>query len=220
MLLYLDAGNILSYPTTGTAWSDLSGNSRTGTLTNGPTYSGTNGGSIVFDGVNDYVQTPSLSLTGNETNLTLSCWFKPANTNTTRAVISIGDETIGGRRMILQRNGLIEANGSYRDFSSSNSVLSTNTWCNIAIVYTSFTIASGIALYFNGIAISGAPFPSNTGTTLNAFTSTTCTIAGVNATVPTEQVAGGISQVSIYNRALSAAEVLQNYNALRWRYGV
>ena len=116
LVLCLDAANIKSYAGTGTAWNDLSGNSRTGTLTNGPTYSGTNGGSIVFDGVNDYVQTPSLSLTGNETNLTLSCWFKPANTNTTKAVISIGDETIGGRRMILQRNGLIEENGSYRDF--------------------------------------------------------------------------------------------------------
>ena len=62
--LYLDAGNASSYPGSGTTWTDLSGNSRDGTLTNGPTYSGTNGGSIVFDGSNDYVQcTGSLTVT-------------------------------------------------------------------------------------------------------------------------------------------------------------
>ena len=62
--LYLDAGNASSYPGSGTAWTDLSGNSRDGTLTNGPTYSDTNGGSIVFDGTNDFVQcTGSLTVT-------------------------------------------------------------------------------------------------------------------------------------------------------------
>ncbi len=54
--LYLDAGNASSYSGSGTTWTDLSVNSRNGTLTNGPTYSATNGGSIVFDGTNDFVQ--------------------------------------------------------------------------------------------------------------------------------------------------------------------
>ena len=54
--LYLDAGNASSYSGSGTAWNDLSGNSRNGTLTNGPTYSSADGGSIVFDGADDFVQ--------------------------------------------------------------------------------------------------------------------------------------------------------------------
>ena len=58
LVLALDAGNLKSYPTTGTTWTDLSGRGNTGTLTNGPTYSSANGGSIVFDGVNDYVTVP------------------------------------------------------------------------------------------------------------------------------------------------------------------
>jgi hypothetical protein len=71
--LYLDAGNASSYPGTGTAWTDLSVNGRNGTLTNGPTYSGTNGGSIVFDGTNDYVQcTGSLTVTA----ATFVAWIK------------------------------------------------------------------------------------------------------------------------------------------------
>ena len=55
LVLALDAGNTKSYPGSGTTWTDLSGNGNNGTLTNGPTYSSSNGGSIVFDGVNDFV---------------------------------------------------------------------------------------------------------------------------------------------------------------------
>jgi hypothetical protein len=233
MVLNLDAGNTASYPGTGTTWTDISlrknnwtpnnlsvansflgGNN--GTLVNGPTYSSTNGGSIVFDGSNDYARTTSLPLTGNETNLTLSCWYKPANTNTTRSILAIGDETAGRRRLLLQRNGQIEANGSFADFISSSSVLSANSWCNIVIVYTSLTVSSGIKLYFNGTEISGS---GSFGATLNAFTNTACTVCGNNATVPTENAAGNIAQASIYNRALSASEVSQNYNALVGRFG-
>ena len=55
LVLYLDAANKKSYPGSGTTWTDLSGNNNTGTLTNGPTFDSNNGGSIVFDGTNDYV---------------------------------------------------------------------------------------------------------------------------------------------------------------------
>jgi hypothetical protein len=54
LVLYLDAGNVKSYPTTGTTWTDLVGVNN-GVLTNGPTFNPSNGGSIVFDGTNDYV---------------------------------------------------------------------------------------------------------------------------------------------------------------------
>ncbi|MFM7065351.1 MAG: hypothetical protein ACKO0U_00750, partial [Gammaproteobacteria bacterium] len=54
LVLSLDAGNARSYPGSGSTWTDLAAAARTGTLTNGPTYSSSNGGSIVFDGVNDY----------------------------------------------------------------------------------------------------------------------------------------------------------------------
>ena len=55
LVLALDAANPKSYPGSGTTWTDLSGRGNTGTLTNGPTYSSANGGSLVFDGTNDYV---------------------------------------------------------------------------------------------------------------------------------------------------------------------
>ena len=64
LVLALDAGNTKSYPGSGTVWTDLSGNNNTGTLTNGPTFNAANGGSIVFDGTNDYVTLPISTTSG------------------------------------------------------------------------------------------------------------------------------------------------------------
>jgi len=73
LVLALDAGNTKSYPGSGTTWTDLSGNGNTGTLTNGPTFDSANGGSIVFDGTNDYVQvTGSITVT----SATFITWIK------------------------------------------------------------------------------------------------------------------------------------------------
>ena len=72
LVMYLDAANPKSYPTTGTAWYDRSGNGNTGTLTNGPTFNSGNNGSIVFDGIDDYV---SLSSSPNLTNPLTICGF-------------------------------------------------------------------------------------------------------------------------------------------------
>jgi len=219
LVLNLDAANPRSYlpPYNGTTWFDLSGNSNNGTLTNGPTFNTSNGGSIVFDGTNDYCITTALPLTGTEVNLTLSCWFRPSNVNTIRSIMSIGDEQNGKRRMILQRNAQIEANGYNADFTGTSNVLSTNTWCYIAIVYSSLTLSTGVKLYFNGVETTGTV---TTGTTLNTFTNTKCTICGNNATPPTENAQGNIALAQIYNRALSASEINQNFQATRARFGI
>ena len=78
LVLALDAANAKSYPGSGTTWSDLSGNRNTGTLTNGPTFNSGNGGGIVFDGVDDYVDC------GNSSTLqinqgTISAWVKTSS---------------------------------------------------------------------------------------------------------------------------------------------
>ncbi len=88
LVLALDAANQKSYPGSGTTWSDLSGNGNNGTLTNGPTFDSGNNGSIIFDGVDDYITTgttPS-QLQGNP-SFTVSGWFYrnanlPVNTGT------------------------------------------------------------------------------------------------------------------------------------------
>ena len=74
LALCLDAANSKSYPGSGSTWTDLSGNGNNATLTNGPTYSSANGGSIVFDGVNDYVAPTGLTNALWQGNWTVSFW--------------------------------------------------------------------------------------------------------------------------------------------------
>jgi hypothetical protein len=76
LVLCLDAANKLSYPGTGTSWYDLSGNANTGTLTNGPTFSVANMGSIVFDGVDDYVNIPNNSSFNVTDNISVEMWVR------------------------------------------------------------------------------------------------------------------------------------------------
>ena len=75
LVLALDAADRNSYISGSTTWTDLSGNGNTGTLTNGPTYSSANGGSLVFDGSNDYVDIPYLLLSGSQ-DFTVNIWIK------------------------------------------------------------------------------------------------------------------------------------------------
>jgi hypothetical protein len=85
LILNIDAGNMASYPGTGTAWTDLSGLNNTVTLVNGTTYSSANGGTMVFDGVNDYgvgAYNSNLDLSTN--NFTLEGWFNSTSFSTVK----------------------------------------------------------------------------------------------------------------------------------------
>jgi hypothetical protein len=75
LVLCLDAANTKSYPGSGTSWVDLSGNGNNGTLTNGPTFSSTNGGNIFFDGTNDYVRVSSTSIIPGSSSFTFNIWL-------------------------------------------------------------------------------------------------------------------------------------------------
>ena len=74
LVLCLDAADKNSYSGTGTTWTDLSGNGYNGILTNGPTFSNTNGGIFIFDGTDDYVQT-NLNQNTNNASITWEAWF-------------------------------------------------------------------------------------------------------------------------------------------------
>ena len=92
LVLSLDAANNKSYPRSGTTWTDLSGNSNTGTLTNGPSFNDGNQGSIVFDGINDYASlstTTPTDLQGNPA-FTVDGWFKSNGDWTGGATWGIG----------------------------------------------------------------------------------------------------------------------------------
>ena len=213
MRLYLDAGNILSYPTTGTAWSDLSGNSNTGTLTNGPTYSSANGGTIVFDGANDYVDFSALTTSPPVDEVTFSFAIKANSlSNQFVSIRSNVSWAPGYVHLIFNYNNLIFAlnNNNGNDDAKSTYTFSINTWYVVSVVYVKSTKV--VSFYVNGTFSDSVTYTNPLSLANQPFQ-----IGGWSGG---RYLNGNISNFITYNRALSAAEVLQNYNAIRWRYGV
>jgi hypothetical protein len=221
LVINLDAGNASSYPGSGTTWTDLSGNGNNGTLTLGPTYSSANNGSIVFDGTNDHViaTRPSSIVTGGE--ITISLWAKWLSTGTDTSTIQVLIDN-DHRNSPLQ--GFVIQDrpdlGKSLTFSSkpdingavSTFVVGDGSWHHIAGTCDGSTVK----LYIDG--------------NLNAQVSQSGGLATVQPNItlgrwqgagsPARHLNGNIAQASIYNRALSASEVLQNFNALKGRFGL
>jgi hypothetical protein len=212
LVLYLDAANTKSYVSGSTTWNDISRGGNTGTLVNGPTFNSANCGSIVFDGVDDYV---NISTTPNLTNPLTICAF--INTSVTTG----SNQVIYGPSANGQDNWLSISNNRAQIFATQTSdvnnfsitgtkTIQANTWYHI----TGIVNNNVISLYINGVfeAASSA----------QAFT-----IGGWNSTARIGQRATGqfsfngrIASVYGYNRALTAQEILQNYNATKSRFGL
>ena len=208
--LYLDAGNTSSYPGTGTAWTDLSVNSRNGTLTNGPTYSATNGGSIVFDGSNDYVQcSGSLTVTA----ATFVTWIK-RNGNQGQydgILFSRGTNTTGmnfqsSNQLGYHWNDAIATYGWQSGLTIPNA-----TWCMIAVSVTS-TAATAYLCQASGIT-TATNTVSHTSSVINDIK-----IAWDDAAA--RYFNGRIAIAQLYNIALSAEQISTNFQADRARFGV
>lgn len=214
LVMVLDAANPKSYPSSGTTWNDLSGNANSGTLTNGPTFNSDNLGSLVFDGVNDYVSVSNTSQLRPSTELSIGMWIK-ANSITTGWVRLFGqDPYTGGPLIFLETGGsLIRAlhypNGSEVRCNTNYSISTTQYNC---VVFT-FKTGDAIRSYFNGVANTTATL---SGGTFLYNTSNPYLIGHIGAS----WFNGNISNISFYNRALTAEEILQNYNATKGRYGL
>jgi hypothetical protein len=220
LVLALDAANIKSYPGSGTTWTDMSGLGNNGTLTNGPTFSSNNAGSIEFDGTNDYV----VLTRPVQDDFTLSCWFRTTQSFTIYT---------SGAFHWWQGAGLVdcEVGNVVNDFglslnaakvsfgvggSSDTSIQSPLTYNDNVWHYavaTRIRSSGALVLYVDGTLVA-----SGTGGTNSLTTATQLRIGSLQTN--TNFFLGNIAQASIYNRALSAAEVLQNYNALKGRFGL
>ena len=206
----MDAGNASSYPGSGTAWTDLSGNSRDGTLTNGPTYSGTNGGSIVFDGSNDYVQcTGSLTVTA----ATFVTWIR-RNGNQGQydgILFSRGTNTTGMNFQSSNQLGYHwnDAGNTYN--WQSGLTIPDATWCMIAISVTSTAATAYLC------QTSGTTTATNT---VNHASSLLNDIKLAVDDAAARYFNGNIAIAQLYNIALSAGQISTNFEADRGRFGV
>lgn len=206
LVLSLNAADKNSYPGSGTTWTDMSGNGNNGTLTNGPTFSSANGGSIVFDGVDDFVNVPNLTWT--PTTFTVN-WITFGNT---RADFNQGIGAINGwGAFVFHTNsgGSIYV-GTDLDNRLTPGQIPNNTY--IANINQNFTFTySGTvgSFYKNGILIASKAM--NTPTAWGGFN-----IGGASGNT----INGRVASLQIYSIALSAAQIQQNYDAQKSRFGL
>jgi len=211
LILNYDMSNYQSAPFTGTSITDLSGIGNTGTLTNGPTYSSLTGGVISFDGGDDFIEVPSISSISGD--FTVGVWFYTTATPNAYYKRLVDFDFRNGFWLGRNANtytwggGIKEGSlpyGIYLPFTNGE-------WHYLVSIRSGSTHI----LYGDGI----------TSTISNTVTSGDLSSAGKILIAReyndnTSFFNGNIAHVQIYNRALSAQEVLQNYNASKTRFGI
>jgi hypothetical protein len=220
LVLALDAGDRNSYVSGSTTWIDLAGTNN-GTLTNGPTFDTGSGGSIVFDGVNDSV----VLLRPVQDDFSLSCWFKTNQVASGSGfpqwyggrglvdceVVSIVDDfgtSMGAGKVLFG----VGRNTPGSDLTITSSLTyNDNIWHNM--VATRVRSTGTITLYVDAQQVA-----TGTGGTQSLTSATNMRIGAIQ--VNNNFFSGNIASTQIYNRALTASEVLQNYNATKGRFGL
>ena len=205
LTLNLDAGFTPSYPKSGTTWTNLSSSAHTGTLINGPVYDSANGGSISFDGTNDYMSVPSLSGTSfPQTTGTISLWYYIDSTATNYQSIFDRQSVDGRNHYYISSIGSTIYAGAY--YSTGANVFEIQlygafNWNHLVLTYNSSGTAT---LYINGDNF-------NYSLPVGGFQPSAQFVGfGSPTTYP---VKGKSFNLMIYNRVLSTNEVLQNYYA-------
>ena len=216
LVLNLDGANLKSYPTAGIVWTDLTTRKLNGTLNNSPGYSSLNGGGLTFNGSSTYISGGSTSfVNGNYAN---EIWFKATG------VPSLNDA--GGAMLFAQSTDL------------NHGIMIAHSWLNQSIVHGN--VVNNALISANNSA------PNNTvchavgtwdGTNQYVYINgklstqrayTTATLVGTPAyqvgrwvySIYPRYLNGIIYNTKLYNRSLSANEILQNYNAFKGRFGL
>ena len=199
LVLALDAADQNSYSGSGTVWNDLSGNNNTGSLTNSPTFNSANGGNLQF-ATNTYINL------GNPTSLnilsyTVAAWAK-SNTFTNYQNIIFKGTGTGNYGIAINSSGdwTFQPVGAF-----IGDTLSLNTWN----YFVGTSNGTQVTAYRNGL--------QKRQTTISTTNDGTVVTVGAD-TVNSRYFNGSIALVQMYNRALSATEILQNYNEQKSRF--
>lgn len=217
LVLSLDSRDVSSYPGSGNSWYDVSGNNNNGTLTNGPTYSSFNRGSILFDGTNDVVtitDSTSLSMTNS---LTILAWINATGAGNSIGIVHKGNYAAADYDYMLYVTvGSTAIVGYKKDSAGNASAVGgyyvpgglIGVWTQIGLTIN----GTAANLWVNGASVASATFSTagirDTSNTLNIG-------YGYQNGFP-----GYIGNVLTYNRALTTLEIQQNYNITKTRYGL
>jgi hypothetical protein len=218
LVLALDVGNSKSYPGSGTAWTDLSGNGNTGTLVNGVGYNSGNLGSLSFDGTDDYgILTTNIFRT-TLPNFTISVWYRK-----TVDGILFGNhyhnstwESVWFSTNLFIVNGAPNSTTNRQQLSYTATANSSTIWHNLVAVNNSSS-------NFMKVFLNGTEYTTKSATVV-PWDSTVPPTIGAQRNIATGGVlgplTGNISNIQVYNRALTAQEIQQNFIATKSRFGL
>lgn len=250
LVLDLDAANRYSYPGIGTTWTDLSEYGNNGTLINGPTFDSANGGSIVFDGIDDYasvsgpnfftINNPNPSQTNNSPTFSVAPWYpiynnftyefvcKPTNTATIEAQSTSGIAGTAGQRYITNSNKSTDGqnNGNFVISVGTNVIQVFDHGDNYMPCLLSYTVTISSTINIVIRVVNKQPSLYINGVFIKTGLTSPKTKVELSARSPGANTtvygrfSGNINIYKYYNRALSSQEILQNYNATKIRYGL
>lgn len=215
LVLHWDAANTKCYPRSGTTTTDMSTSALTGTLTNTPTFSSSNQGYFTFNGTTQYVSFGNNKIAEQQDKSCCAWIYRSAS-----GIISIVDKEYdsgggvygGWGFWVYSTNKLALWVHASKDMIDTGTTIPLSTWVHVSFVYNSTT--KSVIFYYNGVSNSTV-----TDATIveQASDTTALTIGGFRGAASWN---GHIASVIVYNRQLSAAEVLSNFNATRGRFGV
>ena len=232
LILALDAGNTKSYASGSTTWFDISGNNNSGSLVNGPTFDRDNGGYIRCDGTDDYIQVvDNGSLDFGSSNFTVEYWFRKLSTTigfdniwgpnkwntgavpgTNEWTLAIGNGSSGNTNTYAFA---VEVGTTIYGTPESSEVLLLNQWYQLVGMRNGETVQT----YLNGVLKQNvSPVGFTSSSIINNISGRNLRIN--NSAVNSYYTNADNAIVRIYNKALSQAEILQNYNATKTRFGL
>ena len=226
LVLALDAGNLKSYPGSGSTWTDLSGQGNNGTLNTLapalPSYNSDNGGSLSFDGKSQNIIFPNNSF-GKPNNITMEIWVK--HTDSSQSISYVGgiDGGPGGYMGFSIRKD----SGNWRFYiggggKTQNDVIGDVYQANTIVHLVGTYDGTAMKFYTNGVLKTTS---TNYSGNIVYYSAPTAHIAGKTILDPeslngSESLKGNLYSYKLYNRALTASEIQQNYTATKSRFGL
>lgn len=211
-IIDLSANNSISYNGIGNTWYDISGNENDGDV-NGAEYSVENGGVLVFDGVDDYVISEYIE--GADSNqITVAAWIRPGSTNGVYEISNQGEWTtgpwVGWRfRQVGKELNFSLSDGSSNSYECSGGGLSAEVWQYVVGLWN----GESVLLFINGQEVArcqeSLDYLGNKGKhSIGKYDGSSYFFNGM------------IGGISIYNKALLASEIFENFNITKETYGI